>query len=193
MCLCYYIRLTNKGQRSKFDSNLKQTSLKLVDVYYEEKIEKNEIGLLDSTTHEPFWEEHRGKQIQHFSQILELVEDFLLDQIGPDKRIGENKLLKENVFLLFPPVRTKIPLIIVGKPGTGKSLSSKLIINSTKREYSKENWIFKHYLKIIQTYFRGSKSNITEDIENLFKRAENYMKNVKRNILQKQGMRYLFI
>ena len=155
MYLCYYIRLTNKGQRSKFDSNLKQTLLKLVDVYYEEKIETNEIGLLNSITYEPFLEEYRGKQIEYFSQILELVEDFLLDQIGPDKRIGENKLLKENVFLLFLSVGTKISIIIAGKPGTGKSLSSKLIINSMKREYSKENSIFKHYPKIIQTYFQG--------------------------------------
>ena len=69
MCLCCYIRLTNKGQRANFDSDLKQTLLKLVDVYYEEKIEKNEIGLLNSITYEPFLEEYRGKQIEHFSQI----------------------------------------------------------------------------------------------------------------------------
>ena len=117
-------------------------------------------------------EEYRGNQIEHFSKILELEEDFLLDQIGTDKGIGKNKLLKENVFLLFLSVCTKIPLIIVGKPGTGKSLSSKLIINSMKREYSKENSIFKLYPKIIQTYFQGSKSNIPEDIENLFKRTK---------------------
>ena len=135
--LCYYIRLTNKGQRSKFDSDLKQTLLRLVNVYSEEKIETNEIDLLNSITYAPFLEEYRGYQIEHFSKILELEEDFLLDQIGTDKGIGKNKLLKENVFLLFLSVCTKIPLIIVGKPGTGKSLSSKLIINSMKREYSK--------------------------------------------------------
>ena len=45
--------------------------------------------------------------------------------------------MKENIILLFLSVCTKIPLIIVGKPGTGKSLSSKLIINSMKRECSK--------------------------------------------------------
>ena len=61
MYLCYYVRLTDKGQRCKFDSNLKQTLLKLVDVYYEEKIETNEIGLLNSITYEPFLEEYRGK------------------------------------------------------------------------------------------------------------------------------------
>ena len=71
MYLCYYIRLTNKGQRANFDSDLKQTLLKLVDVYYEEKIGTNKIGLLNSITYEPFLEEYRGKQIEYFCQILE--------------------------------------------------------------------------------------------------------------------------
>ena len=178
--LCYYIRLINVGQRSKFDSDLKQTLLKLVNVYSEKKIETNDKnGLFNSIMYKPFLEEYRGKQIEHFSQILELEEDFLLDQIELDKGIGKNKLLKENVFLLFLSVCTKIPLIIVGKPGTGKSLSSKLIINSMKREYSKENSLFKHYPKIIQTYFQGSKSNIPEDIEKLFRRTDNLYKKFK--------------
>ena len=131
-------------------------------------------------------EEYRGKQIEHFSQILELEEDFLLDQMGLDEGIDKNKLLKENVILLFLSICTKISIIIVGKHGTGKSLSSKLMINTMKREYSKENSIFKHYPKIIQIYFQGSKSNIPEYIENLFKRAESFMKNVKRNVQPKQ-------
>ena len=74
-------------------------------------------------------EEYRGKQIEHFSQILESEEDFLFAQMGPDKGIGKDKLLKENVILLFLSIFTKISLIIVGKHGTDKSLSSKLIIN----------------------------------------------------------------
>ena len=43
MYLCYYIRLTNKGQRSKFDSDLKQTLLKLVNVYSEEKLKQTKL------------------------------------------------------------------------------------------------------------------------------------------------------
>lgn len=100
-------------------------------------------------------EEYNGKQIEYFSQILELEEDFLLDQMGLDEGIDKNKLLKENVILLFLSICTKISIIIVGKHGTGKSLSLKLMINTMKREYSKENSIFKHYPKIIQTYFQG--------------------------------------
>jgi hypothetical protein len=57
-----------------------------------------------------------------------------------------------------------------------------------KREYSKENSIFKHYPKIIQTYFQGSKSNIPEDIDNLFKRTEKlYVKFQKKISCKKRG------
>ena len=35
---------------------------------------------------------------------------------------------------------TKIPLVIVGKPGTGKSLSTQIIYNSMKGKYSKNEY-----------------------------------------------------
>ena len=99
-----------------------------------------------------------------------MEETFLLEQIDLDQGIAKNQLLKENVFLLFLAVVTTIPLIIVGKPGTGKSLSSKLINNSMRGEYSK-NEFFKQYPQVIQIYFQGSKSNIPEDVDKLFNKA----------------------
>ena len=60
-----------------------------------------------------------------------------------DKGIGKNILLKENTFLLFLAVTTKIPLIIVGKPGTGKNLSAQLIYKSMRGKYSKNKFFQK--------------------------------------------------
>ena len=77
----------------------------------------------------------------------------------------------DNNNLIFLGVVTKIPLIIVGKPGTGKSLSSQLIYNSMRGEYSK-NPFFKNYPKIDQIYFQGSKNTNPEDVEELFKKSE---------------------
>ena len=51
----------------------------------------------------------------------------------------------ENAFLLFVSVTTIIPLIIVCKPGTRKSLSPQSIYNLMKGKYSKDI-----------TYFQGS-------------------------------------
>ena len=112
------------------------------------------------------------QKITQFSDFLRLEEEFLINLIELDKGIGKNNLLKENLFLLFLSVVTSIPLIIIGKPGTGKSLSSQLIYKSMKGKYSKEKF-FRKYPRIIQTYFQGSESTVPEDITKLFEMAEN--------------------
>jgi hypothetical protein len=110
-------------------------------------------------------------QIKNFSQIIELEEDFIIDKVELDKGIGKSRSLKENLFLIFISLGTIIPLIIIGKPGSGKSLSSHLIYKSMKGKYS-TNKFFKLYPSIIQSYFQGSKSATPEEVENIFKIAE---------------------
>ena len=154
--LCYYIRLVNHDNRAAFNFKLKDTLLELVNVYSEEKYDKENSSLNNNIKYKPLKDEIRGVTIKDFSDFLDLEETFLLEQIDLDQGIAKNQLLKENVFLLFLAVVTTIPLIIVGKPGTGKSLSSKLINNSMRGEYSK-NEFFKQYPQVIQIYFQGSK------------------------------------
>ena len=78
--------------------------------------------------------------VEKFSDFLRIEQDFLIDQIELGKGIGKNALLKEHLFLLFLSVITNIPLIIIGKPGTGKSLSAQLICKSMIGKYSKNKF-----------------------------------------------------
>ena len=185
--LCYYIRLTNEEKRGEFDNNLQKTLLKIVNVYYEVNTEEEEEevkgNLLDKIKYKKLYDEIRDKNIKGFSDLLKIEEDFLIEEIldpDKDKGIGKNQLLKENLFLLFLAVVTKIPLIIIGKPGTGKSLSSQLIHNSMKGRYSRKSF-FRKYPQIIQIYFQGSRSTTPEDVEELFKKAEGLCHNYKLN------------
>lgn len=41
------------------------------------------------------------ENIEKFGDFIKIEEDYLYKQIKPDKGIGENSLLKENLFLLF--------------------------------------------------------------------------------------------
>ena len=179
--LCYYIRLINEEIRGKFDSELQNTMLKIVNVYTNEKTdEENKRNLFDKIRNKKLKEELSDKNIEHFSDLLRIEEEFLLKQVELAPGIGKNESLKENLFLLFLAVVTKIPLIIVGKPGTGKSLSAQLIYNSMRGIYSK-NEFFKNYSSIIQIYFQGSESTEPEDVSEVFKKAENLYENFKRN------------
>jgi len=111
-----------------------------------------------------------NENIKFFSNFIKIEQDFLIEQIELGEGIGKNTLLKENIFLLFVSLNTNIPLIIIGKPGCGKSLSSQLITESMKGKYS-NNKFFQLYPRIIQTYFQGSQSTIPDDVECLFERA----------------------
>ena len=179
--LCYYIRLINDVKRGNFDNVLQKTLLKIVNVYSkQENDEENEnTSLFNKIKNQNLRNELYGKTFSQFSDLLKIEEEFLLKQIELDKGIGQNDLLKENLFLLFLAVVTKIPVIIVGKPGTGKSLSAQLIYNSMRGKYSK-NEFFKKYPPIIQKYFQGSESTKADEVTELFNNAENLYENYKK-------------
>ena len=177
--LCYYIRLINDEKRGQFDVELQKVLLRIVNVYSEEKYEEKRGDLFGKIKLKKLKEDIREQNIEQFSDILKIEEDFLLEQIDLPIGIGINELLKENLFLLFLAVVTKIPLIIVGKSGTSKSLSTQLIYNSMKGKYSK-NEFFKKYPSIIQIYYQGSEFTTHENVKELFNKAEGLYESYKK-------------
>jgi len=97
--------------------------------------------------------------------------NYIIDKIELDKGIAKNRILKENIFLLFIAITSNIPLIIIGKPGSSKSLSFQQLKKSMRGKYSK-NIFFRRYPNILTTYFQGSDSTLAEDIENLFEKGK---------------------
>ena len=177
--LCYYIRLTESKIRTNFDVNLRPILLQLIN---NKKIEEKGGNILDQIINEEFKKEILSRPEEkigiNFSDFIKVEEDYLINQIELEKGIGKNTLLKENVFLSFVSVVTNIPLIIIGKPGCGKSLSAQLIKNSMRGKYSNKKF-FKLFPRIIQTYFQGADTTIPEDVENLFKKANDKLKYYK--------------
>ena len=185
--ICYYLRLINDDERKEFNKELRDLLLQLVNTYSDEQNENNDENddnksndtLYDKVKYEPLKQYIRKNDIDNFDKFLEIQENFILDQVDLDKGIGKNKLIKENIFLLFLAVVTKIPLIIVGKPGTGKSLSAQIIYNSMKGKYSKSSF-FKNYPKIFHIFIQGSGSTSPEEVEKLFNEAKELYKNSQK-------------
>ena len=99
------------------------------------------------------------------------------------KGIALNRALRENLFTCFTCIDNKVPLIIVGKPGTGKSLSFQILYNTLKGEYS-ESEIFKKKGKLYRYYYQGSETSTAKGIKQVFKKASNaQMKNKDRNFI----------
>ena len=92
--------------------------------------------------------------------------------IEKGKGIALNRALRENLFTCFICIENTVPLIIIGKPGTGKSLSFQILYNTLKGEYS-ENEMFRDKGKLYRYYYQGSETSTAEGIEQIFDKALN--------------------
>ena len=191
--LCYYIRLTSQELRSSFEQKLRPILLKLIN--NDENFKEEGGELIKSIKNNQLKNEiiASGKTINQFSDFLKIEQDYLIEQIDLDTGIGKNQLLKENVFLLFVSLITSIPLIIIGKPGTGKSLSAQLICKSMRGKYSRKNTFFHEFKKINQIYFQGSESTQPEDVQRLFRKGENKLEHYKERKIDEKDIPIIMI
>lgn len=64
------------------------------------------------------------------NQIVDVINncyEVFLDEISLPDAIARNQALKENIFMMLICVELKIPLFIIGKPGSSKTLAKTLI------------------------------------------------------------------
>ena len=111
-----------------------------------------------------------------FWKSFEREADFILDEIRPYKGIAKNNALKRNIFTMFSCINAKVPLFIVGKPGSSKSLSVQLIFKAMKGNLSESNF-FKKFPSIIMNSFQGSENTNSKGVERIFDKAERVLNN----------------
>ena len=178
--LCYYIRLDDIRTRTIFEYSLKKYFIKLVNYKYDEY--SNEYDLIcDGDLKNDLKFNYNICDFNNFSfsYILFSEEDFLLDNINLNKGIGKTRPLKESIFLIFTSLITNIPLIVIGKSGTSKTLSAQLIFKEMLGKQSK-NKFFQFYPKINQTYFQCSNSTSSEDVDNILLISKERMNDLSR-------------
>ena len=142
---------------------------------------------MDQIKNKDFYEEVCARPEENirycFSDFLKVEEEYLINTIEIEKGIAKNNLLKEIIFPLFLSLNTNIPFIIIGKPGTGKSLCANLICQSMKGKNSK-NKFFQLFPEVIQTNFQDHESTHPEDIDILFDKAEKQILFFKKKNLE---------
>ena len=114
------------------------------------------------------------------SEIKKITEQMYIEK---SKGIALNRALRENLFTIFMCITNNVPLIIVGKPGTSKSLSFQILYNTMKGEYSESDF-FKDKGKLYRYYYQGSEASTSKGIEKVFSKAIKAQANNKnKNII----------
>ena len=75
--------------------------------------------------------------------ILLRCQEALLDDMQIGDNIARNAALRENVFMMAVCVELRIPLFLVGKPGSSKSLAKSIINESMRGKDSRRDLLKK--------------------------------------------------
>ncbi|XP_041646892.1 E3 ubiquitin-protein ligase rnf213-alpha-like isoform X2 [Cheilinus undulatus] len=134
--------------------------------------------------------EIKGPYLQTISQLLpgyskervlqeiQLMQDLLLSGVPMGKTIARNEALKENFFMMVICVELRIPLFIVGKPGSSKSLSKTLVAHAMQGPASHSE-LYKRLKQIHLVSFQCSPHSTPEGIINTFKQCARFQENKK--------------
>ena len=103
----------------------------------------------------------------------------ILDEMIVSPNIARNAALRENVFMMFVCIELKIPLFVIGKPGSSKSLAKSIISNSMQGIRCPDGSILQNFKQIQIMSYQCSQLSTADGIIGIF--------NTCRNIQHKTG------
>ncbi|XP_068434126.1 E3 ubiquitin-protein ligase rnf213-alpha isoform X2 [Clinocottus analis] len=103
-------------------------------------------------------------------QEISLMQDLLLNGVPMGDTIARNSALKENVFMMVLCIELRIPLFLVGKPGSSKSLSKTLVADAMQGQAAHSD-LFKKLKQIHLVSFQCSPHSTPEGIINTFRQC----------------------
>ncbi|RHZ89175.1 hypothetical protein Glove_18g29 [Diversispora epigaea] len=143
--LCYQSRLYEQTLRQEYRK-------KMCNIFEKEKIHLNE---------------------KEFIKIIrEEQEDYINRMICPPNT-AQNEALLENVLVMIVCILTRIPVFIVGAPGSSKSLAIRLVSQNLRGSDSNDEY----FRKLPQVYLiphQGSSSSTSDGIFKVFQKAQNF-------------------
>ena len=101
--------------------------------------------------------------------------DYFISKINLPNGIAKTLALKENIFAIIVCTVNRTPLIIVGAPGSSKTLSFNLAVSNLKGQESKQHFFSEtDFFKALDPhYYQCSRRTTSNEIKTVFKRATN--------------------
>ncbi|KAM4524138.1 E3 ubiquitin-protein ligase rnf213-beta isoform 2-T2 [Odontesthes bonariensis] len=102
-------------------------------------------------------------------------QDYFLQNIQTRETIAKNIALKENVFLMVVCVELRIPLFVVGKPGSSKSLAKTVVADAMQGQNS-HCQLFRKLKQVHMVSFQCSPHSSPEGIIGTFRNCARFQK-----------------
>ncbi|XP_062447391.1 E3 ubiquitin-protein ligase RNF213 isoform X2 [Rhea pennata] len=159
-----------KAPKSNVERNSVIWSLVLaVGVCYHASLEKKEMyrRVISQVLPKPY-----DTQKKILEEIC-LMQDLFLSGVHLQDTIARNLALKENVFMMVICIELRIPLFLVGKPGSSKSLAKTIVADAMQGQAAHSD-IFKELKQIHLVSFQCSPLSTPEGIIGTFKHCARF-------------------
>ncbi|XP_060594302.1 E3 ubiquitin-protein ligase rnf213-alpha-like, partial [Ruditapes philippinarum] len=106
---------------------------------------------------------------------IEKCQEVFLDHVHLEKNIARNMALRENVFMMVVCIELRIPLFLVGKPGSSKSLS-KTIVSDAMQGNAARKELFRELKQAQMVSFQCSPLATPDGIVGTFRQCAQFQK-----------------
>ncbi|XP_072704248.1 E3 ubiquitin-protein ligase rnf213-alpha-like isoform X2 [Ciconia boyciana] len=113
-------------------------------------------------------------------QEMELCQEVFLDNLSIGKAIACNNALRENISMMVVCMDLRVPLFVVGKPGSSKSLSKTITVNAMKGTLSGSP-LFRRCKEVQLLSFQCSPHSKPEGIISTFRQCAQFQKGKNLN------------
>ncbi|KAM4663578.1 E3 ubiquitin-protein ligase RNF213-like [Discoglossus pictus] len=113
-------------------------------------------------------------------QEITNVQDLFLSGVHLRDTIARNLALKENLFMMVICIELKIPLFLVGKPGSSKSLAKTIVADAMQGQAAHTN-LYKELKQIHLVSFQCSPHSTPEGIISTFKHCARFQEGKNLN------------
>uniref|UniRef100_A0A8C0I728 E3 ubiquitin-protein ligase RNF213 n=1 Tax=Balaenoptera musculus TaxID=9771 RepID=A0A8C0I728_BALMU len=104
---------------------------------------------------------------------ITLTQDLFLNDVSLRKTIAKNLALKENVFMMVICIELKIPLFLVGKPGSSKSLAKTIVADAMQGQAAHSD-LFRSLRQVHLVSFQCSPHSTPQGIIGTFKQCARF-------------------
>ena len=98
-------------------------------------------------------------------------QEALLDNMKLGENIAKNAALRENVFMMAICIELRIPLFLVGKPGSSKSLA-KAVIHASMRGKGSQSQLLSDFKEVDMFSYQCSQLSTPESVIEVFNTAK---------------------
>ena len=172
-------KLTTTRKKEKYSTFACGTILSLAFVYY--------YRMADTQDRKKYWESinndiilyPRKSQFEGLKEagsclmLLESIKKKFCENIKVEKGVAMNQALEENIFVLLICILNKIPVFLVGKPGSSKTLTLQVIASNLQGKQS-ENEFWKKFPSIHIFQYQCSPMSDSYSIQHQFDIAVRY-------------------